>query len=80
LLFWIYKTVAVAAPVVPSPFAPEKSAKTWMSEEPTSVASVSKVPLVVAKAFTFCASIKAFASPDVPIETVAAPPSRQNLH
>ena len=46
----MYKTVAVAAPVEPSSVPATKSANTSISVVPTSVASVSKVPCVVATA------------------------------
>ena len=59
LLFCMYNTVAVAAPVDPSSVPATKSANTSKSDVPTSVASVSKVPLVVPNAFTLVAPINA---------------------
>ena len=71
----MYNTVAVAAPVDPSSVPATKSANTSKSDVPTSVASVSKVPLVVPNALTLVAGINASPSPLVPIATVAVPES-----
>jgi len=71
----MYITVTVHSPVVPSPLAPVKSARTCRSVVPTLVASESKVPCVVAKALTLSVAINASASAIVPTEIVAAPVS-----
>ncbi len=60
---------------MPSPLAPVKSARIFRSAVPTLVASVSKVPRVVANAFALTASKNALASDSVPTEIVAVPVS-----
>ena len=74
-MFCIYKTVTVAAPVVPSPLAAVNVAVTVWSDVPMSVPSVPIVPLVVAKAFTLVAGRYSSVSPEFPTWTVAVPPS-----